>query len=124
MYKRDQLFIDGKWDVAHGDSVITVISPHSEAEIGHAACAGPGDVDRAVQAARAASTARFTSAGPAPATRPMTASLCGEITEMTASESGWECGGAHFPSMKSWSLSYIYPSQISLACKVRCCDRR
>ena len=54
MYKRDQLFIDGKWDVAHGDSVITVISPHSEAEIGHAACAGALDVDRAVQAARAA----------------------------------------------------------------------
>src|SRR3984885_1858242 len=54
MYERDQLFIDGKWDGAHGDSVITVISPHSEAEIGHAVCAGPGDVDRAVQAARAA----------------------------------------------------------------------
>ena len=54
MYYRDQLFIDGKWDGAHGDSVITVISPHSEAEIGRAACAGPGDVDRAVQAARAA----------------------------------------------------------------------
>src|ERR1700723_3808444 len=54
MYDRDQLFIDGKWDGAHGDSVITVISPHSEAEIGHATCAGPGDVDRAVQAASAA----------------------------------------------------------------------
>src|SRR5271154_6355101 len=54
MYYREQLFIDGKWDGAHGDSVITVISPHSEAEIGRAACAGPGDVDRAVQAARAA----------------------------------------------------------------------
>src|ERR1700733_13571807 len=54
MYDRDQLFIDGKWDGAHGDSVITVISPHSEAESGRAACAGPGDVDRAVQAARAA----------------------------------------------------------------------
>jgi len=54
MYYREQLFIDGKWDGAQGDSVITVISPHSEAEIGHAACAGPGDVDRAVQAARAA----------------------------------------------------------------------
>src|ERR1700729_2988022 len=54
MYERDQLFIDGKWDGAHGDSVIPVISPHSESEIGHAACAGPADVDRAVQAARAA----------------------------------------------------------------------
>ena len=54
MYQRDQIFIDGKWDGAHGDSVIAVISPHTEAEIGRAACAGPGDVDRAVQAARAA----------------------------------------------------------------------
>src|SRR5882757_4959058 len=54
MYYRDQLFIDGKWVGAHGDSVITVISPHSEAEIGHAVCAGPADVDRAVQSARAA----------------------------------------------------------------------
>src|ERR1700733_13333636 len=54
MYYRDQLFIDGKWDGAHGDSVITVISPHSEAEIGRAACAGALDVDRAVDAARGA----------------------------------------------------------------------
>src|ERR1700683_1254639 len=53
MYYRDQLFIDGNWDGAHGDSVITVISPHSEAEIGRAACAGRGGVDRAVGAARA-----------------------------------------------------------------------
>jgi acyl-CoA reductase-like NAD-dependent aldehyde dehydrogenase len=54
MYQRDQLFIDGKWAGAHGDSIITVISPHSESEIGRAVSAGPGDVDRAVQAARAA----------------------------------------------------------------------
>jgi aldehyde dehydrogenase (NAD+) len=54
MYQRDQLFIDGKWAGAYGDSVITVISPHSESEIGRAVSAGPGDVDRAVQAARAA----------------------------------------------------------------------
>jgi acyl-CoA reductase-like NAD-dependent aldehyde dehydrogenase len=54
MYERDQLFIDGKWVAAESDSVITVVSPHSEAVIGHATCAGPGDVDRAVQAARAA----------------------------------------------------------------------
>ncbi len=54
MYERDQLFIDGKWTAAESDSVITVVSPHSEAVIGHATCAGPADVDRAVQAARAA----------------------------------------------------------------------
>jgi acyl-CoA reductase-like NAD-dependent aldehyde dehydrogenase len=50
MYDRDQLFIDGKWDAPVSDAVITVTSPHSEAVIGHAACAGPADVDRAVAA--------------------------------------------------------------------------
>src|SRR5271165_6426092 len=62
MYERDQLFIDGKWTSpvskppsgSESDAVITVVSPHSEAVIGHAACAGPADVDRAVDAARAA----------------------------------------------------------------------
>src|SRR6201994_4470187 len=58
MFERDQLFIDGKWapPVAKtgSDAVITVISPHSESVIGHAVCAGPADVDLAVEAARAA----------------------------------------------------------------------
>ena len=54
MYDRDQLFIDGKWTAPDTDSVISVISPHSEAVIGRAACAGPTDVNRAVDAARAA----------------------------------------------------------------------
>jgi acyl-CoA reductase-like NAD-dependent aldehyde dehydrogenase len=54
MYERDQLFIDGKWTAPQSDSVISVISPHSEAVIGHAASAGPADVKRAVEAARAA----------------------------------------------------------------------
>jgi len=54
MYERDQLFIDGKWHATESESVISVVSPHSEEVIGHAACAGPADVDRAVQAARAA----------------------------------------------------------------------
>jgi acyl-CoA reductase-like NAD-dependent aldehyde dehydrogenase len=54
MYERDQLFIDGKWSAPQSDSVISVISPHSEAVIGHAASAGPADVNRAVEAARAA----------------------------------------------------------------------
>src|SRR5271163_3855055 len=69
MYERDQLFIDGKWTspVAGSDSdaAITAISPHSEVVIGHAACAGPEDVNRAVDAARAA----FDS-GPWPRMRP------------------------------------------------------
>ena len=54
MYERDQLFIDGRWGAPDSESVISVISPHSEAVIGHAACAGPADVNRAVGAARAA----------------------------------------------------------------------
>ena len=54
MYERDQLFIDGRWTAAHSESVISVVSPHSEAVIGQAVAAGPEDVDRAVLAARAA----------------------------------------------------------------------
>lgn len=54
MYDRDQLFIDGKWTASDSDSVISVVSPHSEAVIGRAVCAGPTDVNRAVDAARAA----------------------------------------------------------------------
>ncbi len=54
MYDRDRLFIDGKWTAPDSDTTITVISPHSEKAIGHAACAGPADVSRAVEAARAA----------------------------------------------------------------------
>ncbi len=58
MYDRDQLFIDGKWAApASGQDLpgaISVLSPHSATVIGHAVCAGPVDVDRAVDAARAA----------------------------------------------------------------------
>jgi acyl-CoA reductase-like NAD-dependent aldehyde dehydrogenase len=54
MYERDQLFIDGKWTAPQSESVISVISPHSEAVIGHAVSAGPDDVNRAVEAARTA----------------------------------------------------------------------
>ena len=54
MYERDQLFIDGKWTAPESESVISMISPHSESVIGRVASAGPTDVDRAVEAARAA----------------------------------------------------------------------
>ena len=54
MYERDHLFIDGRWAAPDTEAVISVVSPHSEAVIGHAACAGPADVSRAVGAARAA----------------------------------------------------------------------
>src|SRR6201988_482182 len=53
MYDRDELFIDGKWASPDSDAVISVISPHSEAVIGRAACAGPADVNRAGDGARA-----------------------------------------------------------------------
>lgn len=56
MYERDRLFIDGEWTTpaAGHDTVISVVSPHSEAVIGHAVAAGPHDVNRAVDAARTA----------------------------------------------------------------------
>jgi acyl-CoA reductase-like NAD-dependent aldehyde dehydrogenase len=54
MYDRDELFIDGKWSAPETDTVISVISPHSEQAIGRAVCAGPADVNRAVEAARTA----------------------------------------------------------------------
>ncbi|MBV8789161.1 MAG: aldehyde dehydrogenase family protein, partial [Mycobacterium sp.] len=54
MYERDQLFIDAKWTAPESESVISMISPHSESVIGRVASAGPTDVDRAVEAARAA----------------------------------------------------------------------
>lgn len=56
MYERDQLFIDGQWaaPAAGCDTVISVVSPHSEEVIGHAVAAGPEDVNRAVDAARTA----------------------------------------------------------------------
>ncbi len=69
MYDRDQLFIDGSWaspaSGADSGATISVISPHSEAVIGHAVCAGSADVNRAVEAARAAFDA-----GPWPRMRP------------------------------------------------------
>ena len=53
MFERDQLFIDGNWVTPESDASLTVISPHSEAVIGHAACAGTADANRAVGAAPA-----------------------------------------------------------------------
>src|SRR6202000_346924 len=52
--ERDELCSDGKWTAPESASVISMISPHSEAVIGRVAGAGPADVDRAVDAARAA----------------------------------------------------------------------
>ncbi|WP_435825363.1 aldehyde dehydrogenase [Mycobacterium simiae] len=58
MYDWDRLFIDGKWMAPAGgrDAAppVAVHSPHSEEVVGRAVWAGPADVDRAVEAARAA----------------------------------------------------------------------
>ena len=54
MYERNELFIDGGWVTPGTDARIDVVSPHTEEVIGRAAAAAPGDVDRAVSAARAA----------------------------------------------------------------------
>jgi len=49
-----RLFIGGAWVAPSGDGLIEVISPHTEKPIAAVATAGPGDVDRAVSAARLA----------------------------------------------------------------------
>jgi acyl-CoA reductase-like NAD-dependent aldehyde dehydrogenase len=49
-----RLFIGGEWAVPAVDGAIEVISPHTEEPIGRVAAAGAADVDRAVDAARAA----------------------------------------------------------------------
>lgn len=54
MDERRRLFIGGAWTEPSRDAVIEVISPHTEKPIAAVAAAGPGDVDRAVSAARRA----------------------------------------------------------------------
>ncbi|MGV0853454.1 aldehyde dehydrogenase [Mycolicibacterium phlei] len=50
----DDLFIGGRWQKPATPERISVISPHTEEPIGEVPHAAPADVDRAVQAARAA----------------------------------------------------------------------
>ncbi|WP_102142153.1 aldehyde dehydrogenase [Mycobacterium hubeiense] len=50
----DDLFIGGRWEKPSTGQRIAVISPHTEEPIGATPEAGPGDVDRAVSAARRA----------------------------------------------------------------------
>src|ERR1700733_12590673 len=54
MYEREQLFIGGRGTAPGSGPAIAVVSPHSEEVIGHSACAGAPDVNRAVDAARTA----------------------------------------------------------------------
>jgi acyl-CoA reductase-like NAD-dependent aldehyde dehydrogenase len=51
---RDEIFIDGAWTRPEVDAHLEVVSPHTEQVIARVAAAGPRDVDRAVEAARAA----------------------------------------------------------------------
>jgi aldehyde dehydrogenase (NAD+) len=51
---RPELYIGGQWQAPVDGSVIPIVSPSTEVEIGRAAVAGAGDIDRAVAAARAA----------------------------------------------------------------------
>jgi acyl-CoA reductase-like NAD-dependent aldehyde dehydrogenase len=51
---RRQLFIGGSWAPPSTDATIDVVSPHTEEVIATVTAAGPADVDRAVDAARAA----------------------------------------------------------------------
>ncbi|MGB3351824.1 MAG: aldehyde dehydrogenase [Mycobacterium sp.] len=50
----DKLFIDGEWAPPEADRELAVISPHTEEVVARVAAAGPADVGRAVDAARAA----------------------------------------------------------------------
>jgi acyl-CoA reductase-like NAD-dependent aldehyde dehydrogenase len=52
--RQDELFIGGIWSKPSTDRRIEVISPHTENPVAQVAAAGPDDVDKAVEAARAA----------------------------------------------------------------------
>jgi aldehyde dehydrogenase (NAD+) len=52
--RQDRLYIDGEWREPSDGRLVEVINPLTEESIGRAALGGPADIDRAVQAARAA----------------------------------------------------------------------
>lgn len=52
--RSDELFIGGRWSEASSKDRIDIVSPHTEEPVGHVAAAGPGDIDKAVTAARSA----------------------------------------------------------------------
>jgi acyl-CoA reductase-like NAD-dependent aldehyde dehydrogenase len=52
--ERGRVFVGGTWSAPEGGDALEVVSPHTERVIATVAAAGPGDVDRAVAAARAA----------------------------------------------------------------------
>ncbi|MGZ4189544.1 MAG: aldehyde dehydrogenase family protein, partial [Actinomycetota bacterium] len=54
MHAYDKLFIGGKWVEPAGSTVLDVVSPHSEEVIGRVPEGTEADIDRAVEAARAA----------------------------------------------------------------------
>jgi len=52
--RQDELFIGGNWSKASTDRRIEVISPHTETPVAQVASAGPDDLTRADEVARAA----------------------------------------------------------------------
>lgn len=52
--ERDRFLIGGSWVAPAGSEVISVANPYTEETVGRVPAGGPEDVDRAVQAARAA----------------------------------------------------------------------
>lgn len=54
MITRGELFIGGRWCAPSSNTLLAVMSPHTELVIGTVVSAAPADVDRAVEAARVA----------------------------------------------------------------------
>ena len=54
MFKRDELFIGGRWASPEGNQRLEVVSPSTEEVVGNIPAPEAGDVDRAVAAARVA----------------------------------------------------------------------
>ena len=73
------LFVNGEFVDPVDGTRVPSINPATEGVVAEVAFAGAQDIARAVQAARAASTARRTSAGPAKATSATTSSVAGLI---------------------------------------------
>jgi aldehyde dehydrogenase (NAD+) len=48
MYCNDALYINGQWTRPASDETLEIVSPHTEAVLGHAPTAAPADMDRAV----------------------------------------------------------------------------
>jgi len=54
LLERRELYIDGRWAPSNGGQLLPLISPATEAQVGEVTLGSTADIDRAVQAARAA----------------------------------------------------------------------